>query len=122
MPRLSRAWSREAESRGPSTRSLWLPFGLHWGWNFSLTTLFSLPTSGMGFPDRQLFMLEQSGPGWLTGGAFGPEGGALATVALVACPWHILKSKLYAAPEGIITLDSLEDLVRGDSSVAKGED
>jgi membrane protease YdiL (CAAX protease family) len=103
------------------TRSLWLPFGLHWGWNFSLTTLFSFPTSGMTHPDRQLFVLEQSGPEWLTGGAFGPEGGVLATLALVLCTWHILKSKMYAAPEGIITLDSLEDLVVEESREAKEE-
>jgi len=93
------------------TRSLWLPFGLHWGWNFSLTTLFSFPTSGLTYPDRQLFLLEQRGPEWVTGGAFGPEAGILATLALILCTWHILKSRLYPAPEGIITLDSLEDLV-----------
>ncbi|MGB5873415.1 MAG: type II CAAX endopeptidase family protein, partial [Bacteroidota bacterium] len=92
------------------TRSLWLPFGLHWGWNFSMTTVFSFPTSGLTHPDQQLFLLEQSGPEWVTGGAFGPEAGVLATIALVLCTWHILKSKLYATPEGIITLDSLEDL------------
>jgi len=92
------------------SRSLWLPFGLHFGWNFSLTTIFSFPTSGITFPDRQLFQLEQTGPEWLTGGAFGPEGGALASLALVLCTWHILKSNMYAAPEGIITLDSIEDL------------
>jgi membrane protease YdiL (CAAX protease family) len=103
------------------TRSLWLPFGLHWGWNFSLTTLFSFPTSGMTHPNRQLFVLDQSGPEWLTGGAFGPEGGVLATLALVLCTWHILKSKMYAAPEGIITLDSLEDLVVEESREAKEE-
>ena len=103
------------------TRSLWLPFGLHWGWNFSLTTLFSFPTSGMTHPDRQLFVLEQSGPEWLTGGAFGPEGGVLATIALVLCTWHFLKSKMYATPEGIITLDSLEDLVVEESREAKEE-
>ncbi|MFN0159476.1 MAG: type II CAAX prenyl endopeptidase Rce1 family protein [Bacteroidota bacterium] len=92
-------------------RNLWLPFGLHFGWNFSQTSIFGFPTSGISFEERKIMTLTQSGPEWLTGGAFGPEAGALATVALVACTWYIVRSKLLVAPEGIITLDSLEDLV-----------
>lgn len=40
-----------------------------------------------------------------------PEGGILATAALIICSWFILKSPMISRPEGIITLDSLEDLV-----------
>lgn len=93
------------------TRSLWLPFGLHVSWNFSQTTLCSFPTSGVSFEGLKLFDLTQSGPEWITGGAFGPEGGALATAALIVCTWYILKSKDLQAPEGIVTLDSVEDLL-----------
>lgn len=94
------------------TRSLWLPFGLHFSWNFSQTTIFSFPTSGIEFQGNKLFALTQSGPDWITGGVFGPEGGVLATLALFICTWYILKSKYLTAPEGIITLDSVEDLIQ----------
>ena len=94
------------------TRSLWLPIGLHFSWNFSQTTVYSFPTSGMEFADRKLFSLAQGGPDWLTGGAFGPEGGLLATLAILIGTGVILKSKILAEPEGIITLDSIEDLLK----------
>jgi membrane protease YdiL (CAAX protease family) len=93
------------------TRSLWLPFGLHVAWNFSQTSLYAFPTSGISFGGLRLFDLTQSGPVWITGGAFGPEGGALATLALIVCTWYILKSEYLTVPEGIVTLDSVEDLI-----------
>lgn len=93
------------------TRSLWLPFGLHFAWNFSQSALYSFPTSGIGFGGFRLFDLTQQGPEWVTGGAFGPEGGVLATLSLAIGTWYILKSHYLRAPEGIITLDSVEDLL-----------
>ncbi len=93
------------------TRSLWLPFGLHVSWNFAQTTLYGFPTSGGSFADKKLALLTQSGPEWLTGGAFGPEGGVLATLALIICTWYLLKAQWITTPEGIITLDSVEDLI-----------
>lgn len=93
------------------TRSLWLPLGLHLAWNFAQTTLYAFPTSGFAFADRRLFLSEQSGPSWLSGGDFGPEGGILATIALIASTWYILKTPILKPPEGIITLDSLEDIL-----------
>ncbi len=93
------------------TRGLWLPIGLHLSWNFAQTTLFGFPTSGLDFAERRLVDAVQSGPPWVTGGAFGPEGGALATFAILACTTYVLKSKYLEAPEGILTLDSLEDLI-----------
>jgi len=93
------------------TRGLWLPFGLHFAWNFSQTTIYAFPTSGLALEDRTLWTLEQTGPDWITGGAFGPEGGVLASIALLLGTWYILKSRQLAAQEGIITLDSLEDLL-----------
>jgi hypothetical protein len=93
------------------TRGLWLPFGLHFAWNFTQTTIYAFPTSGLALEDRKLWTLEQTGPEWITGGAFGPEGGVLATIALLLGIWYILKSRQIVAQEGIITLDSLEDLL-----------
>jgi membrane protease YdiL (CAAX protease family) len=93
------------------TRSLWLPFGLHVAWNFSQTAIFSFPTSGAAFQEYRLADVVQGGPEWITGGAFGPEGGVLATIALLLSTWYILKSGFLKAPEGIVTLDSVEDLI-----------
>jgi uncharacterized protein len=93
------------------TRSLWFPLGLHVSWNFCQTTVFAFPTSGQEFQARRFFETTVSGPGWITGGPFGPEGGILATLALIFCTWFILKSPLIARPEGVVTLDSIEDLI-----------
>jgi membrane protease YdiL (CAAX protease family) len=92
------------------TRGLWLPFGLHLGWNFSQTTLFSFPTSGLEFTEHKLLASTVTAPEWLAGGRFGPEGGALATAAIIVCTWYLLKARRFAAAEGIITLESVEDL------------
>lgn len=93
------------------TRGLWLPIGIHFGWNFSQTTLFGFPTSGLPPDARSLCTIVQTGPEWLTGGSFGPEGGLLATVAVGAATWYLLKSPLVRAEQGIVTLDSLEDVL-----------
>ena len=68
------------------TRSLWVAIGLHWSWNW-FTTLFDLPVSGLEF-DAPVYDFRELGPDLLTGGAFGPEGGLLATLVLVvAIAW-----------------------------------
>ena len=61
-----------------------------------------------------------SGADWITGGAFGPEGGILVTIALMACGWYILKENSLLAPEGIVTLDSVEDLLPPADGTSKG--
>jgi uncharacterized protein len=66
------------------TRGLWLPIGLHFSWNFFQSHVFSFPVSGIQMSDSQLGVLRDNGPAWITGGSFGPEGGAIATVVLVA--------------------------------------
>jgi uncharacterized protein len=93
------------------TRALWLPFGIHFAWNFSQTTLYGLPTSGITSPDQMLILTGSSGAAWISGGDFGPEGGILATIALVACGWYVLKENSLVAPGDIVTLDSVEDLL-----------
>jgi hypothetical protein len=94
-----------------NTRSLWLPTALHVAWNFAQTGVYGFATSGHSFSDRTLLHLQESGPAWITGGAFGPEGGILATIALIGGTWYVLKTRLLATPGGIVTLDSLEDVL-----------
>jgi membrane protease YdiL (CAAX protease family) len=57
------------------TGQLWLPIGLHFGWNFFENALFGFPVSGFDRPG--LFHINVSGPELWTGGAFGPEAGLL---------------------------------------------
>lgn len=65
------------------TRALWLPFGLHFGWNLALGLIFGLPVSGI--PQFAVVVRgSASGPGWLTGGAYGIEGGAAGTFGILA--------------------------------------
>jgi membrane protease YdiL (CAAX protease family) len=64
------------------TRQLWLPLGLHTGWNFFESTVFGYPVSGMsGLP--RLIHQDVSGPELLTGGEFGPEAGLLLLPGLL---------------------------------------
>ncbi len=64
------------------TRALWLPIGLHWSWNFLMGQVFSLPISGLNFAPR-LFKAEVSGPDWISGGSYGPEGSIVLTVVCI---------------------------------------
>jgi membrane protease YdiL (CAAX protease family) len=55
-----------------ATRNLWVPIGLHFGWNFALGGIFSAQVSGNDTP-QGLLNAAISGPDLLTGGEFGPE-------------------------------------------------
>ena len=56
-----------------ATRKLWLPIGLHFGWNFAAAGIFGTEVSGNGTP-QGLLDAATSGPVAVTGGSFGPEG------------------------------------------------
>ena len=59
---------------------IWTACGAHLGWNGMLAAL-DAPVSGL--PFRIPFLdYDPGSPAWLTGGAFGPEGGLAATLAL----------------------------------------
>jgi membrane protease YdiL (CAAX protease family) len=55
-----------------ATRTLWLPIGLHFGWNFAAAGVFGAVVSGNGTNDGLLHGVT-SGSALLTGGRFGPE-------------------------------------------------
>ena len=52
-----------------ATRSLWLPIGLHFGWNFTEGGIFGASVSGRAY--HGMFKFSLSGSDILTGGAFG---------------------------------------------------
>lgn len=62
--------------------ALWLPIGMHWAWNFFQGPVYGFPVSGI--PARSILLADARGAEWLTGGAFGPEGGALVTLVMTA--------------------------------------
>jgi uncharacterized protein len=74
------------------TGALWYPIGVHFGWNF-FQHLYAFPVSGGHFEAFKLGIVDQRGPEWLTGGAFGPEGGVLATVMLLASTFFIYRGR-----------------------------
>jgi hypothetical protein len=82
------------------TRGLWLPIGLHWAWNFFLGPVFGLPVSGFTQPFQPyLLKAEVTGPEWLTGSTYGPEGSILLTVAcIVAIVWLARTRSILASP------------------------
>ncbi len=53
-------------------RSLWLPIGVHWAWNFLEGTVFGVSVSGTD-PGATLLTSKLTGNEFMSGGVFGPE-------------------------------------------------
>jgi membrane protease YdiL (CAAX protease family) len=68
-----------------ATRTLWLPIGLHLGWNFAEGGLFGTTVSGTAGGSSGLFDSVLSGPVALTGGDFGPEA-SIVSILVCAVP------------------------------------
>lgn len=76
-----------------ATGSLWLAIGLHFGWNFATVGIFGTVTSGAEARDS-LVTAVTSGPDWLSGGSFGPEGSIVAiAVCSIATLLMLLKAR-----------------------------
>jgi membrane protease YdiL (CAAX protease family) len=80
------------------TRSLWLPWGIHFAWNFVLGVVLGLPVSGV-TKFAVLGLGTAAGPSWATGGSYGIEASWTATgIVLVGIAvtwwvsgWHALQ-------------------------------
>lgn len=64
------------------TGELGIAIGLHISWNFFQGNIFDFPVSGVN-DSLSLLVVEKSGTALWTGGAFGPEGGLLVTLAIL---------------------------------------
>lgn len=84
-------------------KSLWFPIGVHFSWNFFQSSIYSLPVSGLGF-SAKLLEVEPTGPQYLTGGSFGPEGSFITTIIFCAAIALILFYKRVKPDEKMETL------------------
>jgi len=64
------------------TRGLWLPWGIHFGWNATLGLLFGLPVSGFHYYNLVRYT-QAYGPWWLTGGRYGVEASVAGLAAIL---------------------------------------
>jgi membrane protease YdiL (CAAX protease family) len=88
------------------TRSLWFPLGLHWAWNWTMGSLVGLPVSGITeIAPAPLFQTTLHGPQWLTGGAYGVEGGVACTVAIVLSTLFIWRARIVKASDEMLAFD-----------------
>lgn len=72
-----------------ATRSLWIPIGLHFGWDFAESGVFGALESGVGH--HGFFHTVTVGPSIMSGAAFGPEGSLIAApVCLCAAAAFLL--------------------------------
>ena len=62
-------------------KNLWLPMGLHFGWNFSLGAIYGSAVSGNNIPS--IFSIDILGNDLLTGGIFGFEASVLTPFFIV---------------------------------------
>ncbi|MBN1781874.1 CPBP family intramembrane metalloprotease, partial [bacterium] len=65
------------------SRNLWFPIAVHFAWNFAETGIFGAIVSGNEF-SKTWITSKITGPVWLTGGEFGPEGSVQATFFCLA--------------------------------------
>jgi len=71
------------------TRSLWLPMGIHAGWNFTQGEIYDVPVSGTNA--HGLVQAELTGPPLLTGNGFGLEASLIAIVIATAFGLYLLR-------------------------------
>lgn len=80
------------------TRSLWFPLGLHWSWNWMQGAVLGLPVSGITeVAPHSLLQGFDRGPAWLTGGAYGVEGGLACTITILLSSAFVWRTHLIRA-------------------------
>jgi membrane protease YdiL (CAAX protease family) len=82
------------------SRDLWLPIGLHFGWNFALP-LFGTNVSGLRIKVTGYSMRWSAGALW-SGGEYGPEASILASLALVVLGVCLWKAPLRPQPSALL--------------------
>ncbi len=110
---LAGVWLAVAYTR---TRSLWFPLGVHWSWNWIMGAVLGLPVSGIDkLTPAPLLRATNMGPDWITGGAYGIEGGAACTLALLLSTIFIWRTRIISATEELKELTSHENAQAADA-------
>jgi len=65
-----------------ATGALWLPIGLHLGWNVTMEPILGLPCSGKNY-ENGLLTTKAKAPNWISGGLYSPDAGVLGTAGLL---------------------------------------
>jgi membrane protease YdiL (CAAX protease family) len=74
-----------------ATRSLWLPIGIHLGWNFAESGIFGATDSGSDQTVGGLLTGVPHGPAFFNGGAFGPEASIWAVLVGGAAAYVLIR-------------------------------
>lgn len=65
-----------------ATQSLYAAWIAHFAWNWVMAALLHVPVSGLPL-SRPDYQIVDAGPDWITGGPWGPEGGAAAGLGML---------------------------------------
>lgn len=83
------------------SQRLWLPIGIHAGWNFAEGSVFGTPVSGNDLGASAL-RAKLAGPELLTGGRFGPEASIVTVIVLLVATsylvWRIARLRRVEPP------------------------
>ena len=71
-----------------ATRSLYAAGAAHFAWNWVMSGALHIAVSGIPSNDPD-YRVVDSGPDWLTGGPWGPEGGVAAVVAMFVVLFYL---------------------------------
>jgi len=99
------------------TRSLWLPWGIHFGWNATLGSVLGLPVSGFRFFNVYA-RTTATGPKWVTGGSYGVEASAVGALAILVGILIVWKLPMEKLPQPVALL-SPKPALRGSLSHMK---
>ena len=72
------------------TDSLYAAWMAHFAWNWCMAAVLHAAVSGLPFAAPG-YRIVDSGPDWITGGAWGPEGGAGAALGMAAGVWVLAR-------------------------------
>jgi membrane protease YdiL (CAAX protease family) len=91
------------------TRDLWLPFGMHFIWNWVQGSIFGIEVSGLKDLLRATLLQEvDTGPAWLTGGSYGIEASLTCTVVLTLCAVFIYFAPFLKVSDEMVELTGRE--------------
>jgi membrane protease YdiL (CAAX protease family) len=82
--------------------NIWFPTAMHFGWNFAQGVVFEIPVSGIRTDGLIDFVVIESAPSWLTGGAFGLEASVMVTLVeagLTATFLVLLRGRAAESPD-----------------------